>query len=144
MNGDLEAAVACDADGVHLPSDAAWRDLGAAVRQQGLLLGVSTHSLAELEAASESGAHYALFGPVFDSPEKRRFGPAQGLERLRRAVSVDLPVLAVGGVDAGNAASIAHAGAHGGRGCDQGLPRPASGGGSRDRLDRGGWYDAAP
>ncbi len=113
VNGDLEAAVACNADGVHLPSDAAWRDLGAAVRQQGLLLGVSTHSLAELEAASESGVHYALFGPVFDSPEKRRFGPAQGLERLRRAVSVDLPVLAVGGVDAGNAASIAHAGAQG-------------------------------
>lgn len=113
VNGDLEAAVACDADGVHLPSDAAWREFGEGVRRRGLLLGVSTHSVAELEAASESGAHYALFGPVFDSPEKRRFGPAQGLERLRRAVSVGLPVLAVGGVDAGNAASIAHAGAHG-------------------------------
>ena len=113
VNGDLEAAVACDADGVHLPSDASWPELGKDVRQRGLLLGVSTHSVAELEAASESGVHYALFGPVFDSPEKRRFGPAQGLERLRRAVSVGLPVLAVGGVDAGNAASIAHAGAHG-------------------------------
>ena len=113
VNGDLEAAVACDADGVHLPSDAPWREVGACVRRRGLLLGVSTHSLAELEAASEAGAHYALFGPVFDTPEKRRFGQAQGLERLRRAVSVGLPVLAVGGVDADNAASIARAGAHG-------------------------------
>ncbi|MDE2690537.1 MAG: thiamine phosphate synthase [Acidobacteriota bacterium] len=113
VNGDLEAAVACDADGVHLPSDAPWRELSEGVLQRGLLLGVSTHSVAELEAASESGAHYALFGPVFDTPEKRRFGPAQGLERLRRAVKVGLPVLAVGGVDAGNASAIAHAGAHG-------------------------------
>ena len=113
VNGDLEVALACDADGVHLPSDAPWREAGTRVRRRGLLLGVSTHSLEELEAASAARAHYALFGPVFDSPEKRRFGPAQGLERLRRAVSVDLPVLAVGGVDAGNAASIAHAGAQG-------------------------------
>ncbi len=113
VNGDLEAALACDADGVHLPSDAPWREAGDGVRQRGLLLGVSTHGLAELEAASEAGAHYALFGPVFDSPEKRRFGPAQGLRRLQRAVSVGLPVLAVGGVDAGNAPSIARTGAHG-------------------------------
>ncbi len=113
VNGDLEVALACDADGVHLPSDASWREVGACVRQHGLLLGVSTHSLEELETAAEAGAHYALFGPVFDSPEKRRFGPAQGLERLRMAAGADLPVLAVGGVDAGNAAAIAHAGAHG-------------------------------
>lgn len=113
VNGDLEVALACGADGVHLPSDAPWREVGAHVHQRGLLLGVSTHSPTELEAASETGAHYALFGPVFDSPDKRRFGPAQGLERLRRAVRVGLPVVAVGGVDAGNAASIARAGAHG-------------------------------
>lgn len=113
VNGDIEVALACDADGVHLPSDAPWRETGARVLQRGLLLGVSTHSLRELEAACEAGAHYALYGPVFDSPEKRRFGPAQGLERLRRAVGVGLPVLAVGGVDAGNAAAIADAGAHG-------------------------------
>lgn len=113
VNGDIEVALACNADGVHLPSAAPWREVGARVRQQGLLLGVSTHSPAELEAASAAGADYALFGPVFDSPEKRRFGPAQGLKRLRQAVSGGLPVLAVGGVDAGNAPSIAQAGAHG-------------------------------
>lgn len=113
VNGDLEAALACEADGVHLPSDAPWREVGARVRRRGLLLGVSTHNLEELAAASEAGAHYALFGPVFDSPEKRRFGPAQGLEQLRRAASVGPPVLAVGGVDAGNAPAIARAGAHG-------------------------------
>ncbi|MDE2922257.1 MAG: thiamine phosphate synthase [Acidobacteriota bacterium] len=113
VSGDVEVALACGADGVHLPSDAPWREVGARVRRRGLLLGVSTHSPEELRDASKVGADYALFGPVFDSPEKRRFGPPQGLERLRRAVSCDLPVLGVGGVDAGNAASIARTGAHG-------------------------------
>ena len=113
VNGDLEAAVACEADGVHLPSGESWRPMGPRVRERGLLLGVSTHGRAELEAAVEAGADYALFGPVFDTPEKRRFGPAQGLARLRRAARMGLPVLAVGGVDAGNAASLARAGAHG-------------------------------
>ena len=113
VNGDLDVALACEADGVHLPSDAPWGEVAPRVRRRGLLLGVSTHSPGELEAASEAGAHYALFGPVFDSPEKRRFGPAQGLKRLRRAVSVGPPVLAVGGIHAGNAAAVARAGAHG-------------------------------
>jgi thiamine-phosphate pyrophosphorylase len=113
VNGDLEVALACGADGVHLPSGAPWREVGPRILRRGLLLGVSTHSPGELEAASEAGADYALFGPVFDSPEKRRFGPAQGLERLRRAVSVGPPVLAVGGIHAGNAAAVARAGAHG-------------------------------
>ena len=113
VNGDLEAALACDADGLHLPSSATWRTAAPLVRERALLLGVSTHSLEELEAAVEAGADYALFGPVFDTPEKRRFGPPQGLERLRRAAGAGLPVLAVGGVDAGAAASLARAGAHG-------------------------------
>ena len=113
VNGDLEAALACEADGVHLPSGQPWRQVGPRVRERGLLLGVSTHGPAELEAAVEAGADYALFGPVFDTPEKRRFGPSQGLGRLRRAARADLPVLAVGGVEAGNAASLARAGAHG-------------------------------
>ena len=113
VNGDLDAALACGADGIHLPSDEPWLEVGPRARDRGLLLGVSTHGRSELRTASEAGAHYALFGPVFDTPAKRRFGPAQGLDRLRRAASAGLPVLAVGGVDAGKAASIAHAGAHG-------------------------------
>ncbi len=113
VNGDLEIALACQADGVHLPSNVSWPETAVPARELGLLVGVSTHSPAEVEAASEAGAHYALFGPVFETPEKRRYGPAQGTERLRRAAARGLPVLGVGGVDAGNAASIAAAGAVG-------------------------------
>ena len=113
VNGDPELALSCGADGVHLPANQPWAELAPGIRDRGLLLGVSTHHREEVEAAIAAGADYALFGPVFDSPEKRRFGPAQGLERLQRAADAGLPVLAVGGVDPGNAASLAGAGAHG-------------------------------
>ncbi len=113
VNGSVEAAVACGADGVHLRSDQPWSEAAPFVRSEGLLLGVSTHSQREIAAAGDAGVDYALFGPVFASPEKVRFGAPQGLERLQRAAQSGLPILAVGGVDAGNAALLAAAGAHG-------------------------------
>jgi len=113
VNGHLDVALACRADGVHLPTTVSWQAVGAHVREQGLLLGVSTHGRGELERAVAAGADYALFGPIFDSPEKRRYGQPLGLARLRRAVKVGVPLLAVGGVDAQNAAAIANAGTHG-------------------------------
>ena len=113
VNGSLDVAVACRADGVHLRSDQPWAEAAPAIRKRGLLLGVSTHSQRELEAAADVGADYALFGPVFSSPEKLRFGAPQGVERLRRAARGPLPILAVGGVDPSNALDLARAGAHG-------------------------------
>lgn len=113
VNGSLDVAVACRADGVHLRSDQPWAEAALAIRKQGLLLGVSTHSQRELEAAADVGADYALFGPVFSSPEKLRFGAPQGVERLKQAAQGPLPILAVGGVGPSNALDLACAGAHG-------------------------------
>ncbi len=113
VNGSVEVALSCGADGVHLRSDQPWDEAAPAVRRQGLLLGVSTHSHQEIGAAVAAGADYALFGPVFATPEKARYGAPQGLERLERATQGDLPVLAVGGIVACNAALLARAGAHG-------------------------------
>lgn len=113
VNGSVEVAVACGADGVHLRSDQPWAEVAPFVRSKGLLLGASTHSQREIGAAIDAGVDYALFGPVFASPEKVRFGAPQGLERLQRAAQGGLPILAVGGVDARNAAPLAQAGAHG-------------------------------
>ncbi len=113
VNGNLEVAVSCGADGVHLRSDQPWAEVAPAIRERGLLLGVSTHSQREIEAAVDAGVDYALFGPVFASPEKLRFGAPQGLKRLQRAAQGALPILAVGGVDSRNAALLARAGAHG-------------------------------
>ncbi len=76
------------------------------------VIGVSTHSVQGVRAASSSGADFAVFGPVFETPGK---SDAQGLDALRdicAAVS-PYPVIAIGGIDAGNYASVLDAGAAG-------------------------------
>ena len=113
INGSLDVAVDCRADGVHLRSDQPWAEIAPSIQARGLLLGVSTHSRRELEAAAVAGADYALFGPVFASPEKLRFGAPQGVERLKRAAQGRVPILAVGGVDPSNAPDLVRVGAHG-------------------------------
>ena len=64
-------------------------------------IGVSTHHLEEALAAEAAGADFVVFGPVYDTPSKRAFGPPQGLSKLREVVQrVQIPVLAIGGVRA--------------------------------------------
>ena len=68
------------------------------------LIGVSCHSLESARAAERGGADYIFFGPVFATPSKAAFGAPQGIERLREVcASVEIPVLAIGGVNLENA-----------------------------------------
>ena len=116
INGRIDVAVAAGADGVHLPAAglplAPLRRL-AARHGRPLLLGRSTHSPAEVEAARRDGADYVTFGPVYPTPSKAIYGPPPGLDGLRRAAAAGLPVLALGGVTAARLAEVADAGAHG-------------------------------
>lgn len=111
VNGRVDVAIAVGADGVHLGAGALTAADARALLPAGALVGVSTHASDELAA---SDADYAVFGPVWDTPSKRAFGAPQGVDRLRAAVAAArVPVLAIGGVDAGNAAAARAAGAHG-------------------------------
>lgn len=109
VNSRLDIALAAGADGVHLPAGSpAPCDLRP-ITPAGFLFGVSTHDLAELQAAEREGADFAVFGPVF--AEKPR---ALGIEVLRAATAaVSLPIFALGGVNASNAALCIAAGAAG-------------------------------
>jgi thiamine-phosphate pyrophosphorylase len=113
VNDRVDVALAAGADGVHLPSAGvppgdARRLLGA-----GRLVGVSCHSLDDVRRALEGGADYATFGPVFDTPSKRRFGAPVGLDALRDAAALGLPLVGLGGVGPANAPQVVAAGAAG-------------------------------
>jgi thiamine-phosphate pyrophosphorylase len=113
VNGRLDVALAAGADGVHLPADG---PPAAALRARfgiGVLLGVSTHCLAEVERAQADGADYVTFGPVYATASKARYGPPLGTGALRQAASIGIPVLALGGITLERLDELASAGAAG-------------------------------
>jgi thiamine-phosphate pyrophosphorylase len=119
VNDRLDVAIAAGAAGVHLSRESlpvsavsGWRHAGNLPAE--FLIGASSHSLEEAMEAEAGGADYIFFGPVFQSPEKLRFGPPQGLEKLREVcASVKIPVMAIGGVHAQNAEECLRAAAAG-------------------------------
>jgi len=108
VNDDVEAAIELGADGVHLGQN----DPGAdAARAAGLLLG---RSVSTLEQALAAQADYLGAGPVWATPSKPDADPPLGVEGLRAiCAAVDIPVVAIGGIDSSNAAACIDAGAAG-------------------------------
>jgi thiamine-phosphate pyrophosphorylase len=113
VNDRVDVALAAAADGVHLGQDDlpvadARRQLG-----RGLLIGMSTHSESEIEAAGEVGADYLGVGPVHATPTKPG-RPAVGYELVEYAAEKALiPFFAIGGIGLGNVAQVVAAGAPG-------------------------------
>jgi thiamine-phosphate diphosphorylase len=118
INHRLDVAIATGADGVHLRvSSMPASEARGIVAGQGLndfLIAVSTHSLAEAQAAESGGADFVVCGPVFATQSKREYGPALGLERFSEICkSVKIPVLALGGINLSNFRETLERGASG-------------------------------
>lgn len=111
VNDDVEAAIELGADGVHLGQG----DAGAErALEAGLLLGLSAGGVEEARAADAAGASYVGAGPVWATPSKPDAGAPLGLRGLAAICgAVAAPVVAIGGVDASNAADCIRAGAAG-------------------------------
>jgi thiamine-phosphate pyrophosphorylase len=118
VNDRLDVALAATAAGVHLGEKSSplekvieWR---RSTGRLDFLIGVSCHSLESARAAERGAADYIFFGPVFATPSKAAFGAPQGIESLREVcASVEIPVLAIGGVNLENARACITAGAAG-------------------------------
>jgi thiamine-phosphate diphosphorylase len=119
VNDRLDVAIAAGAGGVHLGGDSlpvaeVVKGRLAVHAPADFLVGRSSHSLEEALAAEGDGADYVFFGPVFATPSKAEFGPPQGVAKLEQVCRrVGVPVLAIGGITAENAAECQQAGSAG-------------------------------
>ena len=110
--GDLMLAL--NLDGVHLRANSLPVAAVRRVAGAGRLIGLSTHSLAEVRQANRDGADYVVFGPIFDTPSKRQFGSPVGLEQLAEVCRLSaIPVFAIGGVTGASVPDVLRAGSHG-------------------------------
>jgi thiamine-phosphate pyrophosphorylase len=112
INDRVDIALAVDADGVHLgqedmPIGPARKLLGARK-----VIGLTVHSVEEAMEASALGADYLGVSPIFSTHTKTDAGPPAGIELIRQIKSaVNLPIVAIGGINLANATQVIAAGA---------------------------------
>ncbi|TLU84832.1 MAG: thiamine phosphate synthase [Chlorobium sp.] len=113
VNKRIDVALEASLDGVHLPENT-LKTADVHQNAPNLIAGFSVHSHESLRMAEASGADYLLYGPVFDTPSKRKYGPPQGLEKLAQLCrATTLPVFALGGITPDNALLCMDQGAYG-------------------------------
>lgn len=112
VNDRADIARVAGCHGVQLTAASLPADVIRGSFGEEFLIGVSTHSLGEVLAATDQGADFALFGPVFSTPGKVDVQGINELTRVCHAVA-PFPVIAIGGVDVDNVPSVLDAGASG-------------------------------
>jgi len=114
INDRIDVALALEGVGVNLRSNSlpvlVARQLLGAQR----LLGISVHAVEEAVQAELQGADYVIFGPIYETPSKRMFGPPLGIHTLEKACRlVRIPIIGIGGVTVARAREMRRAGAFG-------------------------------
>ena len=120
VNDRLDVALACSADGVHLPEHGLPVAVARRLAGDGFIVGRSVHSVTEAVRARDEGADYVQVGTIFASRSHPDQPPA-GLGLLKAVAAVlslptgeaGIPILAVGGVTAANVGDVLRAGASG-------------------------------
>ncbi len=113
VNDHVDLALALGADGVHLGQQDLPVELVRPLVPPGFIIGASTNNATEARAAQERGASYVAVGAVFPTASKEPARTrAASPERVREVKSaVDLPVVAIGGINASNVEQVLAMGA---------------------------------
>ena len=108
INDRVDIALALGADGVHVGQDDMPADKARGLLGPEAIVGVSTHNLHQVRIALSSPISYIAFGPVFSSNTKIDHDDVVGLSALRaaRQLAANLPLVAIGGINAGNVRSV--------------------------------------
>jgi len=111
---DRADVAAAGAAGVHLTTRSMPVAVVRAAFGSQIVIGASTHTRDEVEAAEAGGVDFVVFGPVFETASKREYGAPVGLDALELVASRStIPVLALGGVKLSNYKRAIDAGAAG-------------------------------
>jgi thiamine-phosphate pyrophosphorylase len=113
VNSRLDVALAVGADGVHLPEAGFPIAAARALCPPGYLIGKSVHSVAAAVEAQAQGASYVQLGTIFETTSKPGVHPAGLLLVSAAAAKLNIPCIAVGGLNADNAGEVLAAGASG-------------------------------
>jgi thiamine-phosphate pyrophosphorylase len=111
MNDRADLCLIAEFDGVHVGQDDLLPESVRSIIGTGRWLGVSTHNPEQIQEADRTSADYLAIGPVFSTSSKDKPDPVVGLEGVRRARQLTRkPLVAIGGITRGNAASVIKAG----------------------------------
>jgi thiamine-phosphate pyrophosphorylase len=110
VNDDPHLALELRADGVHVGQDDIDPAEARRIMGPDAIIGLSTHSREQIEAAVDSPVDYISVGPIWETPTKEG-RPGTGLELLRDAADFPRPWFAIGGIDTGNVGEVVGAGA---------------------------------
>lgn len=114
VNDDVDLAIEIDADGVHIGQE----DESALHVKEKIgdkILGVSAHSLEEVEKAIASGADYIGVGPIFPTNTKKDAKEVQGTKLIQelKEKGINIPIVGIGGITFENATEVIRAGGDG-------------------------------
>jgi thiamine-phosphate pyrophosphorylase len=113
VNDRLDIALLANADGVHSPEDGI-NPKDVKNQNKNLIVGKSVHSVEFAIEAERDGYDYILFGPIFRTKSKIKYGNPKGTAELKKVCSfVKIPVFALGGINPERAKRCINAGAHG-------------------------------
>jgi len=114
VNDRVDIAMACQADGVHLGQEDLPVPVARQIMGENKIIGVSTHSVKEAQQAEKEGANYVAIGPIFPTQTKPDSASPKGVSIISEVkIRVNIPVVAIGGINKENAGEVLKAGADG-------------------------------
>ena len=106
INDRIDIALAVDSDGVHIGQDDMPADIARKIIGKDKILGVSASTVAEAKKAEADGADYIGSGAVFPTATKDDADSVSKLQLKEIVHSIDIPVVAIGGITLENADTL--------------------------------------
>lgn len=98
INDNLDITLDCEADGIHVgQDDLSVEDIRS--RSESLIIGLSTHTIKQVEEANKLNPTYIGVGPVFDTTTKENADPSLGIDTMKEMITTaNMPAVAIGGI----------------------------------------------